>query len=94
MSKIKIHAEYNYLFEKQELVYIDDPILKIKGLATIINTCYLDRLPDSELLYTWSYDKPFPQILVHFEYEKNSKQNVMYPCDEFKYIFKLKQSTN
>ncbi len=87
MSKITIQAEYNYLFEKDELIYIDDPILKIKGLAKVINTCYLDRLPKGELSYDWQYDKPFPQILVKFVNHKE-KRNVNYPCDEFKYISK------
>jgi hypothetical protein len=85
---MKILAHYNYLFKKGELVYINDPILKIKGLARVTATCYLDRLPKKELGYGWSYELPFPQILVKFENDTRT-QTVNYPCNEFKFISKL-----
>lgn len=88
---MNILAQYNNLFKKKELVYINDPILKKKGLATVIDTCYLAALPKGELSYDWSYDHNFPQIIVIFEGET---KKIMYPCNEFKYIFKLIQSTN
>jgi len=86
---MNILAQYNNLFKKDELVYIEDPILNIKGLAKVVNTCYLSELPKSELPYGWRYGLNFPQIIVHFENEKDPKAHVLYPCDEFKYIKKL-----
>ncbi len=86
---MNILAQYNNLFEKDELVYIEDPILNIKGLAKVIKTCYLSELPKSELTWDWMYGKNFPQIIVHFENQTNPRKHVLYPCDEFKYIKKL-----
>jgi len=86
---MKILAHYNYLFKKGELVYINDPILKIKGLARVIQTCYLTRLPKSELSYDWNYNLVFPQINVKFEDLGLRYSKINYPANEFKYISKL-----
>lgn len=85
---MKIFAQYNYLFKKGELVYINDPILKIKGLARITDVCNLHRLPKKELSYIWNYNLPFPQISVQFENDKYERE-INYSCNEFKFISKL-----